>query len=67
MLDPFPYPESLVLSVSHQREGGDPGASSFWLHLEKASWEFPGDLVVSIPGFHCHGLGSVPGQGTEIP
>ena len=20
-----------------------------------------------IPGFHCRGLGSIPGQGTEIP
>ena len=29
--------------------------------------EFPGGLVVRIPGFHCHGPGSLPGQGTEIP
>ena len=29
-------------------------------------WEFPGGLVVKIPGFHCHSLGSVPGRGTEI-
>ena len=29
-------------------------------------WEFPGGLVVRIPGFHCHDLGSVPNQGTEI-
>ena len=29
--------------------------------------EFPGGLVVRILGFHCHGSGSVPGQGTEIP
>ena len=29
--------------------------------------EFPGGLVFSIPGFHCCGLGSVPGWGTEIP
>ena len=28
--------------------------------------EFPGGLVVGIPGSHCHGPGSVPGQGTEI-
>ena len=28
--------------------------------------EFPGGLVVRIPGFHCCGLGSIPGQGTEI-
>ena len=29
--------------------------------------EFPGGLMVRIPGFHCHGPGSVPGWGTEIP
>ena len=29
--------------------------------------EFPGGLVVRILGFHCHGLGSIPSQGTEIP
>ena len=29
--------------------------------------ELPGALVVKIPDFHCHGLGSIPGQGTEIP
>lgn len=23
------------------------------LHLEFASWEFPGDLMVRTPGFHC--------------
>ena len=29
--------------------------------------ELPGGLEVRIPGFHCHGgLGSIPGQGTEI-
>ena len=31
------------------------------------SREFPGGLVVRILGFHCRGLGSVPGWGTEIP
>ena len=25
--------------------------------------EFPGGLEASIPGFHCHGPGSIPGQG----
>ena len=29
--------------------------------------EFSGDLVVRIPGFHCYGLGSISGQGTETP
>lgn len=29
--------------------------------------EFTGGLVVRILGSHCYGLGSVPGQGTEIP
>ena len=31
------------------------------------SREFPGNLVVRIPGFHRCGLGSVPGRRTEIP
>ena len=30
------------------------------------AWEIPGGLVVRIPHFHCHGPGSVPGQGTEM-
>ena len=29
--------------------------------------EFPGGLVVRIPGFHCNGPGSISGQGTDIP
>ena len=29
--------------------------------------EFSGGLVVKIPGFHCHGPYSIPGQGTEFP
>ena len=29
--------------------------------------EFPGGLVIRIPGFHCFGPGSIPGLGTEIP
>ena len=32
-----------------------------------SSWEFPGGLVVRIPDFHCCGVGSIPGWGTEIP
>ena len=28
---------------------------------------FPGDLVVRSQHFHCCGLGSIPGLGTEIP
>lgn len=31
------------------------------------SLEFCGCLVVRILGFDCHGLGSDPGQGIEIP
>ena len=27
----------------------------------------PDGLVVRILGFHCHGLGSIPGGGTGIP
>ena len=36
----------------------------------RQAWEFPGGLVVWILGFHCHGLGSIPGwgaEGTEMP
>ena len=29
--------------------------------------EFPGGPVVRTRPFHCRGLGSIPGQGTEIP
>ena len=36
--------------------------------LKKKKMEkFPDGLVVRILGFHCCGLGSVPGRGTEIP
>ena len=35
-------------------------------HQDFKSQEFPGGLVVRIPGFHCHGLGSIPGQRTKI-
>lgn len=34
--------------------------------LKSETWEFPGGLLVRIPGFHYHGLGSISGQGTEI-
>lgn len=46
---------------------------------EQISWEHkkfslkhklegvPSSLVVSIPGFHCSGPGSIPSWGTEIP
>ena len=36
-------------------------------NLKHYLWEFPGGLMVRIPGFHCHGSSSVSGQGTEIP
>ena len=29
--------------------------------------DFPRGPVVKTPGFHCRGLGSIPGQGTEMP
>ena len=32
-----------------------------------ALWEFPGDLVLRICCFQCHGLGPIPGQKTGIP
>ena len=28
--------------------------------------EFPGGIVVRIPGFHCHGPGSISGWGTKV-
>ena len=34
---------------------------------QKINRELPGSLMVRILGFHCGGLGSIPGQGTEIP
>ena len=33
---------------------------------KESSWELPGDLVVGIQQFHCHNLGSIPHQETEI-
>ena len=30
------------------------------------SWDFPGGLVVRSRCFHCLGLGSIPGWGTEM-
>ena len=39
-----------------------------WCRFKKYYiWELPNGLVVRILGFHCPGLGSVPGWGTEIP
>ena len=29
-------------------------------------WEFPGGPVIRIQRFHCHGPGSIPGEGTKI-
>ena len=37
------------------------------LRIQEISREFPGSPVVRILGLHCRGLGSIPGQGTEIP
>ena len=33
----------------------------------KETGEFSGGLEVRILGFHCHGLGSIPGWGSEVP
>ena len=38
----------------------------FW-NIKNNYWQFSGDLLVRIQHFHYHDLGSVPGQGTEIP
>ena len=35
-------------------------------YILKSTREFPGGLVVRSLGFHYCGLGSIPGQGTEI-
>ena len=37
------------------------------MQLKTGRREFPGGLVVRIPGFHFCGPGSNPGRGTEIP
>ena len=41
----------------------------YLLHLDLNSRlrELPGDPVVETWHFHCHGPGSVPGQGARIP
>ena len=36
------------------------------MHFKVNYREFPGGLVVRIPGFLCHGPGLIPGWGTEI-
>ena len=35
--------------------------------LKTSHDEIPGGLIVRIQGFQCHGLGSIPGRGSEIP
>ena len=37
-----------------------------YIKLKTSCREFPVGLVVRILGFHCHGLGSIFEQGTEI-
>ena len=40
----------------------------FFFFLKKTpSWKIPGGTVVRTQSFYCHGLGSIPGQGTKIP
>lgn len=42
------------------------GISQGWDFAKKREkGEFPGSLVVWIPGFHYCSLGATPGQGTE--
>ena len=53
------FKQKIQISTQKARLGVD--------QLMKMLWEFPGGLVVRIPGFHCHGLSSVPGWGSEIP
>ena len=41
---------------------------SSMMPLRKSMYrEFPGSPMVRTQGFHCHGPGSIPGQGTKIP
>ena len=35
-------------------------------YILKSTREFPGGLVVRSLGFHYCGLGSIPGQGTDL-
>ena len=51
------------LCYSHSWVDFFPG--QIW-HIEIQWGEFPGGLVVRIPGFHCCGPGSIPGWETEI-
>lgn len=32
-------------------------------YLKESNLDFPGSLVVRIPGFHCSGMGLIPGWG----
>ena len=37
-----------------------------YTHMKNVQpWELPGSLVVRILGFHCRGLGSIPGRGSS--
>ena len=42
-------------------------AIHYTLFVTEKGWEFPGSSVDRTQRFHCHGLGSIPGQGTKIP
>ena len=58
------------ISVSSSQFCCEPETGLLKLSLKEGkdhSGAFPGGLVVRILGFHRHGLGSVPGQGTKIP
>ena len=48
-----------VLNLALPRQWHSPDA---WLEHQES-----GGLVVRIQHFHCRGLGSIPGGGTEIP
>ena len=48
------------------RAGSLPSEVSFLTDKIESPREFPGGPVVRTWCFHCCGLGSMPGQGTEI-
>ena len=50
-----------------QPVSGPGGLLGIRVALKLPDGEFPGGLVVRIPGFACQGPGSIPGRGTEIP
>ena len=64
----FPHwntcPLKMLIYLSASYHNAQKRADKQYIFLKK---EFPGGLVVRMQHFHCRGLGSIPGWGTEIP